>query len=159
MPTGYAHVCLSEFLPVPRAVDWDGDGVANYRDEWIELYNASDQGVSLAGWRLDDRPDGGSTPFTFPVGTVLGSRAYGVYYLRDTGVVLNNDGDQVRLIAPDGSIQDQVDYQVIEADASYGRRVGCEGEWVLCRDPSPGEENRPPTPMPTWPLYVPLLIK
>jgi len=146
---------------MPRAVDWDGDGVANYRDEWIELYNASDQEVSLAGWMLDDLLDGGTAPFTFPAGAVLGPCAYGVYYLRDTGVVLNNDRDQVWLIAPDGSVRDQVEYQVVEADAAYGRRTGCVGEWVLCRDPSPGEENRPPpptpTPLPTRWLYLPLL--
>jgi hypothetical protein len=160
-PTSYACVCLSELLPMPRAVDWDGDGVANHRDEWIELYNPSEQEVSLAGWVLDDYPDAGTAPFTFPTGSVLGPGAYGVYYLRDTGVVLNNDGDQVRLIAPDGSVRDQVDFPAIEADASYGRRAGCTGEWVFCRAPSPGQENRPPpptpTPLPTWWLYLPLL--
>jgi hypothetical protein len=146
---------------MPRAVDWDGDGVANYRDEWIELYNASDQEVSLAGWVLDDLPDGG-VAFVFPAGAVLGPRAYGVYYLRDTGIVLNNDGDQVRLVAPDGRVIDCVDYASIEADTSYGRRAGCAGDWVPCREPSPGQENRPPpptpTPLPTRWLHLPLVV-
>ncbi len=146
---------------MPRAIDWDGDGTADYRDEWIEVYNASDGQVCLAGWILDDLPDGGSRPFIFPANETLAAHAYGVYYLRDTGVALNNDGDQVRLIAPDGTLVDQAEYRVAEYDASYGRRDGCAGEWVLGWDPSPGQPNRLPTPLPTSlperRLYLPLL--
>ncbi len=151
-PSADAQPCLSEFMPAPRYVDWDGDGTANYADEWIELYNPSTEELDLSGWQIDDRAGGGSRPYTFPARSHLGAGAYGAYYQRQTGLALNNDGDDVRLVDPDGREVDRATYVVTAPDASYSRVGGCGGHWVMDLAPSPGQPNpRPPA------LYLPLI--
>jgi len=153
-------VCISEFLPAPGSdIDWDGDGEANWKDEWIELHNASAKDLDLCGWMLDDRAGEGSQPYTFPAGTRLLAGGYHAYYLRDTGVALNNSGgDDVRLLAPDGTVVDIVSYEQTTYDASYSRTGGCTGEWTTVLPPSPGQANPVPTPtLASMPLYLPLL--
>jgi len=145
-PSSATRACLSEFMPAPREVDWDGNGVANYEDEWIELYNPSAEEIDLQGWQLDDRAGGGSRPFTFPAGSHLGAGAYGVYYQHQTGLALNNDGDDVRFLNPLGGEMERTSYVLTAPDASYTRLGGCDGHWVMDQPPSPGQPNpRPPT--------------
>ena len=154
-------VCLSEFMPAPHDVDWDGDGEANYEDEWIELHNASSEEVDLWGWVLDDQAGGGTAPYTFPAGTRIPAGGFRAFYLRQTGVILNNSGgDEVRLLAPEGTVVDLASYEETTYDVSYSRLGGCGGEWVTGLPPSPGEANPVPTATPTLasvPLYLPLL--
>ncbi len=148
-------------MPAPQSVDWDGNGVADDSDEWIELHNASGEDIVLTGWMLDDVAEGGSTPYTFPPGALLGADAYGVYYRGQTGVVLNDEGDQVRLLASDGAVVDAIRYEGVPQDASYGRTEGCGDTWAISWQPSPGQPNTIPTPLPApgpdvW-LYLPLI--
>lgn len=158
-PVSQAQICLSEFLPAPRSVDWDGDGQANSRDEWIELYNASETDIDLGGWTLDDRAGQGSNPHVFAAGTMIASGGYAIFFLRDTGVALNNDGDEIRLLAPDGRLVDQVTYERAQYDVSYSRMGTCTGAWVTDLAPSPGRANPVPTPSPPSPIYLPLAFR
>jgi len=153
-------ICISEFLPAPgSATDWDGDGEANSRDEWIELHNASTEDLDLHGWKLDDRAGGGSQPYTFPAGAKLLAGEYHAYYLRDTGIALNNSGgDDVRLLAPDGTVVDSVSYEQTAYDVSYSRLGECTGDWTTTLPPSPGRANPVATPIPaSMSLYLPLI--
>jgi len=109
-------------------------------DEWIELYNDSAQDLDLGGCLLDDSK-GGLQPFVFPTGTWLPAGAYGMYYQRDTGIRLNNEGDSVRLMAPDGVVVDEATYEQADYDVSYSRTDGCDGGWVSGQSPSPGGPN------------------
>lgn len=131
-------------------MDWDGNGTADYTDEWIELHNHSAEDVVLDGWMLDDRAGGGSAPFVFTTGTVLRAGAYAVYYQRQTRLELNNNGDDVRFLSPDGEEVEKVPYQTTRADASYSRTGGCTGVWTMQLAPSPGRAN-------SAPCYVPLI--
>ncbi|MDW8100631.1 MAG: lamin tail domain-containing protein, partial [Anaerolineae bacterium] len=116
-------VRLNEVLPMPRQVDWDGDGSPTAQDEWIELYNLSEQPVDLSGWSLDDAPNGGSRPYVFPPGTLLPAHGYLLLFRRDTKLALNNDADEVRLLAPDGTVVDMLAYERPRPDASFSRSV------------------------------------
>jgi len=156
--------CISEFLPAPKAVDWDGDGQKSSMDEWIELHNDSQEDLDLGGCMLDDAAGEGSYPFVFPEGTTLLAGEYRVFYRYDTHVILNNEGDSVRLLAPDGVVVDAFDYEQTDYDVSYSRSQGCEGEWVSGWPPSPGEPNATPTPSappstPGMQLYLPLIVR
>ena len=127
-------------------MDWDGDGEANYRDEWIELHNACAEDIRLAGWGLDDREGQGATPFVFAADEILPAGAYRVYFWRETGVTLNNDEDDVRLLGPGGVTLEVVHYHGTAYDCSYIRTgSGCEGTWMRTDEPSPGG----PPPLPT----------
>ena len=72
-------------------------------DDWIELYNDSDQQVSLSGYALSDDP---SKPLEwhFPEGTVIAARGYLLVYASgrsdtplDASFRLNPEGETVLL--------------------------------------------------------------
>jgi hypothetical protein len=122
-------------------VDWDGNGTADNRDEWIELYNAGSTVVDLSDWFLDDA-EGDSTPYRIPAGTVLQPDAFVVFYRQETGLTLNDDGDEVRLLGPNGDLADAVVFDELATDASYSRDEA--GAWHANWPPSPGAPNIPP---------------
>ncbi|MGQ9628132.1 MAG: lamin tail domain-containing protein, partial [Anaerolineae bacterium] len=144
-------LALNEILPAPHEVDWDGDGKADSADEWIELYNPTSKDIGLGDWQMDDVPDGGSKPFTFPPGAFIPARGFLVLYNRQTGLTLNNDGDTVRLLRPDGTVADEFTYSRSKYDRPWSRKDDGYGEWVDNYIPTPGQPNRPgaPTPTPT----------
>ena len=153
---------------------YDPDG--DKRDataEWVELYNAQDTAVSLAGWQLADNraadvlpelsvpahafvvisPDAGFTArypgFAGLLALVDGS----------IGNSLGNDGDRVMLVAPDGRVVDAVSWgqdasafappvDHVPAGHSIERRqAGLDrdtaDDWVDNESPSPGAPIAP----------------
>ncbi len=122
---------LSEVLSAPSAVDWDSDGEANYRDEWIELYNPHDRALSLAGWRLEKATFG----YTFPTGSQIQAGQHLVLYQRDTDLSLSNFGETIRLRAADGREVDVVEVPFQGYDRSKAR---CNGAWREGVEPTPG---------------------
>jgi hypothetical protein len=139
---------LNEYLPAPRNVDWDGDGVASPDDEWIELYNRENTSVDLGGWQLDDVADGGTSPYPIPPDTVIPARGVRVFFKKETGIALNNAGDTVRLIRPDGVVAETHSYTNANYDESYAKTVDGGNEWTTTDSPSPGSLNGESTPTP-----------
>ncbi|HEX9440501.1 MAG TPA: lamin tail domain-containing protein, partial [Roseiflexaceae bacterium] len=92
-PTG---IILNEFLANPTS-----------GQEWIELYNSGGADADLSGWKLDDGA-GGSAPYTLPMTATIAVGGYLVLYLPST--ILNNSGDTVQLIQPDGIVIDSTTY-------------------------------------------------
>src|SRR6185503_13216015 len=84
-------VQLSEFLANPKTL---------YIHEWVELYNSSATAIDLSGWQIDDGAGGGS-PYRLPADTMIEAGEYLVIDI--SPAILNNDGDTVRLLWPDGS--------------------------------------------------------
>lgn len=92
------------------------------REEFLELYNTSDQEVELSGWYFSE-----GVRFTFPTGTRIAARAY-VVIAEDPGTLatrlgfsgalgpfsgaLSNSGERVVLRNAIGEIEDEVDYGV-----------------------------------------------
>jgi predicted CXXCH cytochrome family protein len=148
LPSG---VVLNEFLPAPKEVDWDGDGIANGFDEWIELYNSSMQSIDLSGWQLDDVAGGGSPPHAIPDGTTIGPHEYMLFFQKTTGIALDNGGDEIRLVRPDGSVSEAFEYLSTQYDRSFSKTVDGGVAWATLYAPSPGGPNLPllPTPFPT----------
>jgi DNA/RNA endonuclease YhcR with UshA esterase domain len=154
-------VLLNEFLPAPNNVDWDNDGTADYNDEWIELHNAGQAVVGLGGWELDDVAEGGSGPYTIPANKVIQPGGFLVFFKRDTGISLNNDGDRVCLLRPDGMVADEVHYTHSPGyDHSFSRTVDGGGHWTddyavtLGAPNHPAPPPPPPPPLPPGPILV-----
>jgi hypothetical protein len=130
-------VRLNEFLANP--------GVA-YSHEWIELYNDSDTSAAIGGWQLDDLANGGSAPYVLPVDTTIAGHGYLVVGQSTSGINLNDGGDSVRLLRPDGTIADETSYTSSTDDLSLNRAGGT---WYQAT-PSPGAANLAlSTPTPT----------
>lgn len=144
------QVVLNEYLPSPKDIDWDGDGQVTTADEWIELFNAGDVPISLRGWQLDDIADGGSAPFALPDDAAIPPHGHLVYFGKTTKLQLNNGGDSVRLLAPDGSLRDETSFAKSSPDGAIARLGDGKGPWTDTLAPSPGQPNGSgTTPAPT----------
>ena len=144
-------ISLNEYLPDP-ASDWNGDGSATADDEYIELYNSNPAAVDVSGWMLDDVEDGaawspdGSQPYVLPPGTSIAAQGFLLVFRSESSVVLNNDGDWVRLLQPDGSLVEAATYATSDDDVAYSKTVDGGDQWTQDYLPSPGGSNLPATP-------------
>jgi hypothetical protein len=156
-PRPLTDVHLSEVLPAPGAIDWDRDGTTGPLDEWIELHNSGPVAVDISGWSLRSAGSGRSA-YRLPKGTIMSPGAFAVFFRRETGLVLEDGGDEVRLVAGGGTVVDVVAFGALAPDASYSR--GSPGVWHAGWPPSPYTVNLPPelagTSGPTPPQYGPL---
>lgn len=126
-------VVINEFLPDPFVV---------YTEEWVELYNPQSLEADLSGYILDDITAGGTNPYTIPAGTVIPAHGFVVLWQGSTGVGLNNAGDTVNLLKPDGStVIDSYSYSTSTDDISYGRETDGSSIWTTFGVPTPGESN------------------
>lgn len=89
-------------------------------DEFIELYNTGVADVDLSGWQLDDIDDG-SSAYTVPDGTIISAGQYLAFYNSVTRISLNDSGDSVRLLDPNGDIKDIVLYDKANRGQSYSK--------------------------------------
>lgn len=123
------QVSLSEIFPAPKPGE----------DEWVELYNSTDQEVSVAGWQIDDG-EGGSAPFTIPHegnSAFIPPKSYKVYVI--TAAKFNNSGDTVRLLRPDATIAEQISFQAIGSGVSLAKDQT--GAWHETTTPTPTQAN------------------
>ena len=128
-------IVLNEFLPDPYIT---------YTVEWIELYNPTLDDVNLGGYILDDIIGGGTSPYTIPAGTIIPSGGFLVFNQTTTGIALNNAGDTLNLIKPDGvTVQDTYTYtsSQVDNDQSIGRETDGSPTWVIQSTPTPGYSN------------------
>ncbi len=126
-------VLINEFLPDPNTL---------YTEEWIELYNPLDSTVDISGYVLDDLTSGGTNPYTIPGGTTIPAYGFIVFYQTTTNIALNNDGDTVNYLKPDGTtVLDSYVYSTSTDDISYGRETDGSSTWVTFDTPTPGASN------------------
>jgi hypothetical protein len=136
-------VVVNEFLPHPNS-DWNGDGIANTGDEYIELINMGTEPIDIYNWRLDN--GNGTTSFKIPNITLL-EREIIVFYHSETGISLSDGGSTVRLVKSDGRTADIFTYPgVTAADVTWCRLPDGRGAWAFACLPTPGELNKPLPP-------------
>lgn len=121
-------VRINEVYPRPNTTS---------NDEYVELYNSGDKAVNLLGWIVDDTPSGGSAPFTFESRNIP-ARGFVTIYKPESHLTLNDSGDMVRLIQPNGFQLDSTNY----SDASSGStwaRFDDGFKWTI--SPTPAKSN------------------
>jgi hypothetical protein len=112
---------INEFVPRPGH-DWNNDGVINSGDEYIEIINHGVIDVNLSGYSLDDEVNIGSQPYPLPGSITLKPGERHVFYGSETGLLLSDGGDGVRLLKPNGQLGDAYNYFVVRfPDQSYCR--------------------------------------
>jgi glycosidase len=137
-PTHYDDIVINEFLPAP----------SRGNSEWVELYNKGASTVDLSGCRVDDIVSGGTSPYGIPSGTTIEGHGY-LLFERSFG--LNNAGDMVNLIDPQGAVIDSYEYTSNPGtDKSVGRSPDGASAWGIPTTATPGAsnsgfENIPPT--------------
>jgi len=133
---------INEFVPRPGH-DWNNDGVINVGDEYIELLNHGVIDVNLSGYSLDDEVNIGSNPYRLPAITLKPGERH-VFYGSETGLLLSDGGDGVRLLKPNGQLGDAYNYFVVRfPDQSYCRLPDNGGldDWNQNCFPTPGLQN------------------
>jgi hypothetical protein len=134
------QVVINEVLIRPH-YDWNRSGEADLGDEFIELFNAGPGPVNLSGWILDDIAGGGASPYSIPHRIIRpGTRV--AFFRSETRISLNDAGDVVRLLAPDGLVVDQIRYIRVRAyNLSYGRLPDGSSNFAYALWPTPGSRN------------------
>jgi hypothetical protein len=98
----------------------------------------------VSNWLLDDA-EGGSTPYQIPAGMLLQPGAFLLFWGTETGIVLEDTGDEVRLMEPNGTVADRVAFGPLAPNSSISRDES--GAWHGDWQPSPGAPNVPPLVM------------
>lgn len=133
---------INEVLIRPH-YDWEGAGGIDTGDEFIELLNLGPGPVNTNGWLLDDIPGAGSAPYMLGA-AILEPGAYRAFFRTRTHLALNDSGDTVRLLAPDGRVVDSVSYLRVRAyNLSFGRYPNGSGSLRYGLWPTPGKRNLP----------------
>lgn len=105
--------------------------------EFIEILNRGDTEVDLNGWKVDDIANGGSAPFTFAT-LIIPPQGLVVAYQNETKITLNDTGDSVRLIRPDGEVADSTVYPDAPLGWSWVRN---QADWQWTTTPTPAQLN------------------
>jgi len=124
-----SSILINELLPDPAPPLLDA------QDEWVELYNASSREVDLSFWLLKDRV-GSIKEYALPWGTKISPFGYLLFKSSETGLSLNNDGDGLQLLTPDGVVKDSSSlYSSSKEGQAFARRL--DGSWVWTNLPTP----------------------
>ena len=169
---------ISEILadpPLGLAGDANRDGVRDtYEDEFIELYNAGSEPISLAGWRLGDSTSL-KNHFRFPPDAIIEPGSYIVLFgggnptgftvpvYTDDGKIgngLTGKGEEIRLIDNNGHEIDVVSHDDWPSKQSLVRTPADGGAFVPHKTASPIEApfspgHAPETrPILTYALFI-----
>lgn len=122
-------------------------------DDWIEIYNAGETAIDLAGMYLSDdldEPMKWQIPSGDPTTTTVASGGYLLIWIdndaEDVGLhadfKLSADGEALGLFDTDGVTPiDSVTYPVLPVDVSYGRNPDGLDDWRYFASPTPGTAN------------------
>jgi hypothetical protein len=118
-------------------------------DDWIELYNFSDNVVDLNGMYLTDELSD-PTKWQFPSGTAISAYGYLLIWadndIADEGLhanfQLSSDGDEVGLFDVDGvTLLDSIVFTEQTMNISYGRYPDANDNFQYFNYPTPGSAN------------------
>jgi len=126
-------IFINEFMPWP----------AGNQKEWVEIINTGTTATDLSSWEIDDEPDE-SQPQEIPGGTVIEPGQILIIELNKN--ILNNDGDSLRLLWPDGQTIHTVTFTKAKQGISSSRFSN--GLWLWTENPTPGAANKKSTPRP-----------
>ena len=93
----YPGLELSELFPDPT------DSQSDSNDEFIEIFNPNNQDVDLTGWKLKDES---GTEYIIKNNFIPANERLAIFVI-DSKLTLNNTGDSVQLINPNGEVVDE----------------------------------------------------
>ncbi|KAA3617029.1 MAG: T9SS C-terminal target domain-containing protein [Calditrichaeota bacterium] len=149
------NIFINELLAENKSYNRDDN---REYDDWIEIYNGSDQEADMGGFYLTDdlkNPTKYRITVIDPTSTIIEPGGYKLFWA-DKNVSqgplhvdfkLNGNGEEiglVRVIENDTIFIDQVSYKKQIADVSYGRKTDGGGEWVQLQLPTPDLPNAMP---------------
>lgn len=126
-PASANNLVINEFMSQPTGGEFD----------WVEIYNPTDQEVSLIGWLLDEddqSPKGLDSLVSVPA---LGF----VVFEYTTNAWLDNEGDTINLVSPENQVVDTHTYSGSSPGVSRGRAPDAIGDFKDCATTTKGSSN------------------
>lgn len=145
-PSSQSGLILNEFVASSDRGLRDRD---NDEEDWLEIYNAGPDTVSLLGWSLTD-DDGDPQQWVFP-DVDLAPESFLIVFASDktsspgelhTNFKLSKGGEYLGLFNPEGDVVSEFtpEFPAQSTDISYGR-YGAGPEWRFFPVPTPGAHN------------------
>ena len=123
------NIFINEILPSPKGSD--------AQNEWIEIFNENNFEVDLSGWKIQDVV-GTITTYSFPKGAKIQAKGFLVLRRPTSKITLQNSGDTLKLIQPNGNIINKVTYKKALLNQSYNLT---QKGWQWSQTLTPGREN------------------
>lgn len=123
------NIFINEILPAPEGAD--------EQNEWLEIYNDNNFVVDLTGWQIKDQV-GAIKTYTWPANSPIKAKGFLIVSRAQSKIVLQNNGDGLTLVNPQGIIADQITYPASPANQSYNHTSG---GWIWSRLLTPGNPN------------------
>lgn len=138
-------VSINEFMAVNDSLSNIKDD-AGETDDWIELYNNTDEEIDLSNAFLTDKVDEPEL-WQFPVGTTIGANDYLIVWAdKDEDQAglhadfkLNREGDFI-MLTEGGDVVDSLSFGFQENNLSYSRIPNGTGDYVI-KEPTFGFKN------------------
>jgi len=128
-------VTINEFLAdnVDGATDQDGE-----HDDWIELYNTTNETVSLFGLYLSD-DEANKTKWAFPADATIAAHGYAIVWADEDGMQvgwhanfkLSKSGEMVLLGYGDTEVLEQYTFGLQLSDLSESRCTNGSGDYII----------------------------
>lgn len=140
-------IAINEILSSNSLTNVDDD---NTYQDWIEIYNTSDESVNLAGYGLTDDSEA-PYKWVFPE-IALAPHAHMLVWCSDknrtdpdfplhANFKISADGETISITDPDGNTIDSVAAAAIPPDVSYGRIPDGTGPFFFFSNITPGAGN------------------
>ncbi len=120
-------------------------------DDWIELYNAGDDTIALAGFYFsDDKNDPTKVQIPTTSKAKIAPKGFIILWADKQpeqgdlhlNIKLSSGGEDIVVTEPDGfTTVDEIAYEQQETDVSYGRVPDGGSKWQKLNPPTPGASN------------------
>ncbi len=120
-------VIINELWPAPQGNDREL--------EFIELKNIDNKDINLCGWQLADK----NHSFIFVSDTTIEALDFLVLPRSLTKISLNNNGDEIKLLNPQGMLVDSTIYNRAPTNESWSRKS--DGTFAWTNKATPWEDN------------------
>jgi hypothetical protein len=136
-PIGWHDLVINEVLASNNQSSGIADPAGDY-DDWIELYNNTNQALDLKNFYLTDTL-GYKLKWTFPFGTVIEPNGYLIAWTdKDedqhgvhTNFKLSKDGEELMLLHEDGTVVDIVTFPPQTTNVAYARVPNGTGNFIF----------------------------
>jgi hypothetical protein len=150
IPVSSPLLYINELLPANQT-----DTIDNYggHSDWFEIYNPNNFEVYLGGYYISDNlenPTKWRVPVDFPDSVVVPANDWLLFWadgntdqgVRHASYSLSNNGEYLGLFTPDGfTVVDEVVWNHVDPDTSYGRITDGAAEWWLFITTTPERTN------------------
>jgi len=144
------NIVINEFLSANQNGITDNVGEL---EDWFEVYNPNNYPVNLSGYYFSDDPEVRNkwvVSSSFPDSVVVPANGWLLFWADadvEQGVLhadfrLSNNGEYLSLASPDGyTLADEIQWDYIAPDTSYGRITDGAEDWVLFVVSTPEASN------------------